>query len=74
MRHVNICRRAAGVLRRETGMNEKLRIKIEQLRDLVWMEDISSPTVPEYVEHHESIQKILKFIDSKLLEEAETYD
>lgn len=55
-------------------MNEKLRIKIEQLRDLVWMEDISSPTVPEYVEHHESIQKILKFIDSKLLEEAETYD
>lgn len=26
-----------------------------------------SPTVPEYVEHHESIQKILKFIDTELL-------
>lgn len=37
--------------------------KLERLRDIVWGEDIPSPTVPEYREHHESIQKILKVID-----------
>jgi hypothetical protein len=50
-------------------MDEVTRSKIQDLRDLVWSEDISSPTVPEYVEHHEAIQKILKFIDSELLSE-----
>ena len=43
---------------------------LEQIRDFVWDEDIPHPTVPEYVEHHESIQGILKFID-KLLKEME---
>lgn len=46
---------------------EVTREQLEDLRELVWLEDISSPTVPEYVEHHESIQKILHAID-KLLE------
>ena len=50
-------------------MNEIIREKIEKLRELVWLEDISHPVVPEYVEHHESIIKILKFIDSELLKE-----
>lgn len=48
-------------------MPDEIRAKIEQLRELVWMEDIPSPCCPEYVEHHESIQKILKFIDAELL-------
>jgi len=48
-------------------MSEELLNKIRQLRELVWLEDIGSPTIPEYVEHHVSIQKILKFIDSELL-------
>lgn len=48
-------------------MDEKTRNKIEQLREIVWGEDIPSPSVPEYVEHHESIQKILKFIDEEVL-------
>ena len=52
-------------------MTETLKNKIEELRDLVWGEDIPSPTVPEYREHHESIQKILKFIDSEILKEDE---
>lgn len=43
------------------------RQDIEDLRDVVWLEDIPSPTVPEYVEHHESIQKILNYIDCNLL-------
>lgn len=42
--------------------------QLEKLRDLVWGEDIPSFTIPEYREHHESIQKILGAID-KLLEE-----
>jgi len=39
---------------------------VEQLRNIVWSVDIPSPTVPEYVEHHENIQKILAFIDNML--------
>ena len=45
----------------------KVKVELQELhnlRDLVWGEDIPSPTVPEYVEHHESIQKILKAIDT----------
>lgn len=41
---------------------------LKDLRDLVWGEDIPSPTVPEYVEHHNSIQKILKNLDKIITE------
>lgn len=41
--------------------------KVEDLRELVWGEDIPSPTCQEYVEHHCSIQKIMKFIDEEVL-------
>jgi hypothetical protein len=51
----------------DEGMNETLREKIEILREMVWLEDIPSPCCPEYVEHHESITKILKYIDTELL-------
>lgn len=37
--------------------------KIEDLRELVCGEDIPSPTCPEY---HDSIRKIMKFIDEVL--------
>lgn len=30
----------------------------------VWEYDIPSPTVPEYVEHHEACQDILKYIQT----------
>ena len=40
-----------------------IRFKLEQLRDIVQGEEITSPTIPEYMEHHESIQKILKNIE-----------
>lgn len=51
----------------------KVKIDINELHNLrkfVWGEDIASSTVPEYVEHHESIQKILKAIDT-LINRAE---
>jgi hypothetical protein len=40
---------------------------LEILRELVWNEDIPSPCCPEYREHHDSIQKILKFIDNEII-------
>lgn len=48
-----------------------LRYKIEVLRKIVWEEDIPSPTVKEYIEHHASITRILDYIDSELMEEEE---
>jgi len=47
---------------RETMHRESL----EKVRILVWLQDIPSPTCPEYVEHHKSIQKILTLIDGEL--------
>jgi len=47
---------------------ENVIAKINELWELVWGEDIPSPCCPEYKEHHESIQKILKFIETELLE------
>ena len=35
---------------------------IDELYDKVWLEDIPNPICPEYVEHHESIQRILGYI------------
>jgi phosphomevalonate kinase len=52
---------------RKNIMDNKIKEKILELKELVWLEDIPSPTVPEYVEHHQSIKKILKFIDEEIL-------
>jgi hypothetical protein len=51
-------------------MTEPLRKRLEDLRWLVWEEDVPSPTTPEYREHHASILKILKRID-EILKEGE---
>ena len=40
--------------------------KLYALRELVNDEDIPHPTVPEYKEHHASIQKILHVIDDMI--------
>ncbi len=37
--------------------------KLYELRELIDDEDIPSPTIPEYKEHHASIQKILAALD-----------
>lgn len=41
--------------------------RVAELRELVYLQDITSPTVPEYIEHHESIKLILKYIDEQLM-------
>lgn len=43
-----------------------IKAKLHALRDLVWDKDIPSPTCPEYREHHEDIQCILRRIDAIL--------
>jgi hypothetical protein len=44
----------------------QLKQNISKLRQLVYMEDIPSSNCPEYQEHHQSILRILKFIDNEL--------
>ena len=44
---------------------------LRSIREEVWGYDIESPTCPEYREHHESIQKILKFIDKEIVNATE---
>lgn len=40
---------------------------VKNLRFQIWLKDIPHPgNVPEYIEHHESIQDILKFTDEVL--------
>lgn len=39
---------------------------IDKLRHLVWEQDVPHPTIPEYRELHEKIQKILRFIDEEM--------
>lgn len=51
-------------------MDESTRNKIRNLREIVRGVDIESPGIPEYVEHHDSIQKILKYINTELLDES----
>lgn len=45
---------------------------LDRIREEVWLHDIPSPTVPEYIEHHDAIQQILLVIDKerKLLSDA----
>ena len=46
---------------------------IHDIKEKVWEIDIPSPTIPEYVEHHEQVKSVLKVIYNWLtkLEEAE---
>jgi len=46
---------------------------LRKIRIAVWDVDIPSPTVPEYVEHHEQMQEIMRLID-RLTEQLPTAD
>lgn len=45
---------------------------LNRIREEAWLHDIPSPTVPEYIEHHDAIQQIMLVIDKerKLLNDA----
>lgn len=55
-----------------------VRKALAELKFQIWLQDIPTPTVPEYVKHHESIQKILsltqevlEIIDAELLRQQQ---
>lgn len=53
------------------GFDKGIEIGIKALQE-VWQAvqdvDISNPTVPEYVEHHQQMQEILVLIDKRIKE------
>lgn len=55
-------------------MSEKLISKQDAINALnsiytaLWEIDIPSPTVPEYIEHHEGVQKVMKVVMDKMEE------
>ena len=38
---------------------------LDEIRHALWEIDIPSPTVPEYVEHHEQVQSVWRLLDKK---------
>ncbi len=46
---------------------KRMEDSIKQLREIVWLADIPHPTIPEYVELHEKMQRIMRFIDTEIL-------
>ena len=46
---------------------------IHDIKEKIWEIDIPSPTIPEYIEHHEQVKSVLKVIYNWLtkLEEEE---
>jgi len=54
---------------REENVNEFIEQVITALQDInhaLWEIDIPSPTVPEYIEHHEQVQRVMKLVEEKL--------
>jgi len=54
---------------KEENVNEFIEQVITALQDInhaLWEIDIPSPTVPEYIEHHEQIQRVMKLVSEKL--------
>ena len=47
------------------GENEIIN-DLGDIRMALWDADIPSPTVPEYIEHHEQIQELIKLVDEKM--------
>ncbi len=70
-RTLDMERRCARILKKLSNDYQMMIDKIKQLREIVWLEDIPHPTIPEYVELHEKIQRILRFIDDELLKGEE---
>lgn len=38
---------------------------LDEIQHALWEIDIPSPTVPEYIEHHESVKKVMKVVLEK---------
>ena len=53
---------------RKAEKYDKLLKAMFEIQEAVWGMDIPSPTVPEYVEHHNQMQELLALIDTKIKE------
>lgn len=54
---------------KEENVNEFIEQVVTALQDInhaLWEIDIPSPTVPEYIEHHEQVQRVMKLVEEKL--------
>ena len=45
---------------------EEIIKDFDDIMEALWDIDIPSPTVPEYVEHHEQIQDMMKYVGKKI--------
>lgn len=45
---------------------EQFREMLLEIKNALWVIDIPSPTVPEYIEHHEGVQKVMDLVGRKL--------
>lgn len=45
--------------------SDKVNAALDRIRDEVWLHDIPSPTVPEYIEHHETMQRLMIVVDKE---------
>lgn len=58
---------APGTIQRGTVMDlisrETALKALEEISYSLWEIDIPSPTVPEYIEHHEQVQGVMKLVD-----------
>ena len=62
-----------------TGMKNKINIQeviddLYEIQNKVWEFDIPSPTVPEYIEHHEQMHELMAFVGDKILKWKEAIE
>ena len=51
----------------DVKMNKKEVINdLDDILNVLWDIDIPSPTVPEYIEHHDQVQSVMKYVGKKI--------
>lgn len=48
------------------GFIEQVITALQDINYALWEIDIPSPTVPEYIEHHQQVQGVMKLVEEKL--------
>lgn len=48
--------------------NERFKADLEEIHEAIWDVDIPSPTCPEYREHHQQMQELMKLVKKKIEE------
>lgn len=56
-----------------TVICDEIVTDLESIWDKLWEIDIPSPTVPEYIEHHEQVQHVMKYVTKLSCKYANKY-